>query len=47
MNRSKSIRSRFHAVLIALSILGIAAAASGCKSSGSYEYKPGKGWVPN
>lgn len=30
---------------IALSLLALTQTA--CKSSGSYEYKPGKGWVPN
>ena len=35
------------AMLVLLVAVTLVVAMSGCKSSGSREYIPGKGWVPN
>jgi hypothetical protein len=33
--------------ILLTALLAVAVSNSACKSNSSYEYKPGKGWVPN
>lgn len=40
----KSLRPK---IFVLLALIAFAASSSACRSSGSREFKPGKGWVPN
>ena len=41
------MKSLLSLALVVIALVGLAISNTACKSGGSYEYKPGKGWVPN